>query len=143
MISWCYNSTDGRLTGWRHLWMKHVVGFRPEVHCARCLVGPYDWAFGRAMPVNTEVQPRKVVSGAVLYFCGVSLPTRWANNFHLAARPCPGAVLTVELWNGDSITFHGLERVPFDDAAARRLYPDRPSEFLTCRNFQFGAQAFG
>lgn len=129
------------MAGWRFLWAKRVRGFDPAVHCARCLVGPYVQPFGRRMAAN---QPLVISAqpGAVLYFCGVSLPYRWESNLHLAVEARPGASCEVTAYNGDMLRIEGAAALPFDDSAARARFPGFGPAFLTCRNFQFAAQHF-
>jgi hypothetical protein len=121
--------------------MKHVTGFNPSVHCARCLRGSYESLVGTGMIVNEPI-PLLVQPGAVLYLCGVSMPYRWQNNLHVAVEPFEGGVVSVTSYTGDIITFHGAREIKFDDAEARRRFPERDKTFLTCRNFQFGAYHF-
>jgi hypothetical protein len=37
---------------------------------------------------------------------------------------------------------YGLESISIDEAVARERFPKLSAEYLTCRNFQFGAQMF-
>lgn len=129
------------LTGWKYFWMKTVVGFDSGKHCARCLRGEYVKAVGLDTPVNEDVA-LDYPNGTVLYLCGVSTPYQWRNNLHLPVRVMAGAVAEVEAWNGDRVTITGAEPMPIDGLVARRAFPTRTSAFLTCRNFQFGAQYF-
>jgi hypothetical protein len=121
--------------------MKHVTGFDPAVHCARCLRGSYEKLVGTGMIMNEPI-PLLVRAGAALYLCGVSTPYRWEKNLHVAVEPHEGSVVSVKSYAGDIITFHGAREIQFDDAAARARFPDKGEEFLTCRNFQFGAHHF-
>jgi hypothetical protein len=130
----------GKLYGFRHFWAKHVRGFDGGKHCARCLVGSYEKLISASMPLGVWADIN--LAGDVLYICGVSNPYRWEKNFHLAVKN-GGNRVTETLYNGVAVTVDGAEKVVFDDAAARELYPRRGAEFLTCRNFQFGAHYYG
>lgn len=127
--------------GFRYFWLKRVTGFNPRMHCARCLNGSYFQDVGVTMPVNERVE-LAARRGEVLYLCGVSAPYRWANNLHAAVRVAPGRNVTVRTHTGDTVTLSDCELIPFDDAEARRRFPQLGAEFLTCRNFQFGAHHF-
>jgi hypothetical protein len=142
MLFVTYATNRDQVRGWRYLWAKHAVGFAPSVHCARCLKGDYLNQFGKDMGVNV-LTPIDLPAGELVYFCGVATPYVWANNLHLAVRVKPGASAVISAYNGDVIEVDGAEQVHFDDKEARRLFPERAEEFLTCRNFQFAAQVWG
>jgi hypothetical protein len=138
MVSWTWQTSNDKIQGFRYLWLKTVEGFNPKVHCARCLTGTYSKLFSPRMLVNqtiTEDYPE----GMLLYFCGVSSPYRWNNNLHLAGKVTPGAVAEVEAYNGDKLIVTGLDAIAINSEPAAALYPTLGKEFLTCRNFQFGA----
>lgn len=141
-VLWHWQTPNSYLHGFKYLWLKTVEGFVPSVHCARCFKGSYSKTFGLKMPVNANTWA-DYEEGTLLYFCGVSAPYRWANNFHLAGRvrkDAPAKVVT--LWNGDTITVLGLDVIEIDASIAEKAFPDLGKEYLTCRNFQFGAQMF-
>lgn len=145
VVSWRMTSPTGQVRGFRYLWQKRVFGFNSGVHCAQCLRGSYEQRFGRDMPANEAISV-DYPDGAILYFCGVATPYRWADNLHLAGRAVEGdqpEPIEIELHTGDTLTVTGLRRIAFDDAAAVRLFPNKGRKFLTCRNFQFAAQQFG
>lgn len=50
--------------------------------------------------------------------------------------------VTLPTYTGDTVAISDCELIPFNDAEAIRRFPQLPAEFLTCRNFQFGAQQF-
>lgn len=78
-----------RLTGFRHFWLKRVVGFYPSQHCAGCLKGSYvDDVVGVDMPAGANLQ-FGAAAGELFYLCGVASPYQWANNAHLAFRATP------------------------------------------------------
>jgi len=133
--------TDAQtITGFKYLWLKTVTGFDPNEHCARCLKGAYNKGFNPRMPVNTTVT-FEYPAGTVLYFCGVSSPYKWANNFHFAGVVSDKNVETqhIKLYNGDVLEITGVVNTPIIDAYAKSTYSNKGKEFLTCRNFQFGA----
>ncbi len=126
----------------RHFWAKRVTGFDGSVHCAECLRGP------RLPDVNKQLAQggRAVLNakaGSLIYICGVASPRNWSNNFHLAFRVTDGGQTVSQLYSGAGVTVSNAVAVPIADTTARRLFPDLPEAFLTCRNFQFGAQQFG
>lgn len=84
-----------------------------------------------------------VRAGSLIYVCGVASPRNWSNNFHLAFRVTDGGQTVDRLYTGACVTVSNAVPIHIADAAARRLYPNLPEQFLTCRNFQFGAQEFG
>jgi hypothetical protein len=122
-----------------YFWAKHVSGFDSSKHCARCLRGHYEKSFSKDMPLNAgfDVPFRE----KAFYICGVSKPCRWENNFHLALVPGTGTVVR-KTRNGISVIAEGAEEFKFSGEAAAAKYPRYGGEFLTCRNFQFGAAFF-
>lgn len=126
----------------RHFWGKRVSGFDSSVHCAECLRGP------RLTHVNKQLaQGGRVTlsakAGSLIYICGVASPRNWSNNFHLAFRVADGGQTVSQLYTGARVTVSNAVAVPIADTAARRMFPELPEAYLTCRNFQFGAQEFG
>jgi hypothetical protein len=134
-------SEHARLRGFRYFWMKSVTAFNPSTHCARCLVGDYESKIGAAMHTGIKVD-LDYREGTILYLCGVSVPYRWVNNLHLPMRVKAGVEFFADTYLGERIVVQGAELLTFDDRAARELHPQRGKEFLTCRNFQFGAHHF-
>ena len=128
--------------GWKYFWAKNVRGFDPSVHCARCLIGSYEKKIGTRAPVNTEVDLINHNVGDLLYVCGVAQPYKWANNFHMACR-VTGSMQDVAadlMAGGDAFIVRGAAKVPFDAETAQRQFAGRGKDYLTCRNFQFGAE---
>lgn len=128
--------------GFRHFWAKRVTGFDGAVHCAECLRGP------RQQDINKRLAQggRATLStraGSLIYICGVASPRNWSNNFHLAMRVTDGGQTVSQLYTGATIKVSNAVAIPIADDAARNLFSELPEEFLTCRNFQFGAQQFG
>lgn len=126
----------------RHFWAKRVTGFDATVHCADCLRGP------RLLQVNKQLARGGLATlnakvGSLIYICGVASPRNWSNNFHLACRVTDGGRTVSQFYTGARVTVLNAVAVPIADTTARRLFPELPDQFLTCRNFQFGAQEFG
>jgi len=140
-IEFNLESNAAKLQGFAYFWLKRINGFNPAVHCAKCLNGVYESGFGRSMPTNKPVLVN-AEAGELFYLCGVSTPYRWEHNAHLALIAEEGATVWFETYRGDVITIKNAKAIPFDDKAAKRLFPNRGAAFLTCRNFQFGAQHF-
>lgn len=134
-------SNEAEFKGFRYFWLKRVTGFDPKQHCARCLRGSYFEEVSTKLPVNRAIHI-EADPGEVLYLCGVSAPYRWERNFHLALIVEHGARVGSTAYTGDVIGIEGADYLPFDDAEARRRFPDRGEAFLSCRNFQFGAHHF-
>lgn len=124
---------------WRYLWAKHVTGFDSAHHCAKCLRGHYETRFGLTAPLGARIALTGYKHGDLIYFCGVSKPYVWEHNLHLAVRVQTGGVAGVVAVNGDRIHIDGAVPVRFDDRAALAAFPDKGKDFLTCRNFQAGA----
>lgn len=135
-------SNNNTVTGFRYLWLKNVVGFDPNQHCAKFLVGPYSDSFGLRMPVNTDISI-DCRTGDFLYFCGVASPYKWQNNAHLAGVVKKSATASLVLHTGDILEVKGMRSLAITDTDARSIYPNKSAAFLTCRNFQFGASYFG
>lgn len=129
------------LQGFRYWWLKTVTGFIKSTHCASCLRGSYLPDLGRDFPANAPYEA-DMQEGTVLYLCGVASPYRHERNFHLAMRTKAGGAVERTLYNGQRVVVEGVEVITFTDEAARGLFPERGERFLTCRNFQFGAQYF-
>ncbi|MGH7717147.1 MAG: hypothetical protein ACREML_14275 [Vulcanimicrobiaceae bacterium] len=113
--------------------------FNPAQHCAQCLIGEYVDAFGTKMP-DGQVSQVELAEGEFLYLCGVSQPYRWPLNFHLALRPVEDGFAQGKLYTGDALLVTGAEAVPIAPDGAIAAFPGRGKEYLTCRNFQFGAR---
>lgn len=117
----------------KYLWLKTVEGVDLTQHCARCLIGQYD------KRINASVKDLENIplDNSVYYLCGVSAPYVWANNFHLAFKPCEGKKVVYEN-NGIHVVIKDAERIEFDENDIdRTLIKSRISSFKTCRNWQF------
>ena len=128
--------------GWRYFWAKKVGAINRRVHCARCLVGPYERSVGVTMAVNRDIRLTGYNVGDILYVCAVASPHRWANNLHLAVQVTGDRNDTVRVraYTGDGINLAGATQIAFDDTVAAREYGHLSASYLTCRNFQFGVQ---
>jgi len=145
------------LEGFRHFWLKTVRGFRPDRHCYECLIGDRVQSVTNRLAVGSrlelEIPSTKSAGelfgasdpfGTVLYLCGVAGPFNWSHNFHLpfALTGNPQDRAEGITYNGFRVVVEGARPVAFSADAARSLFPDHGIEFLTCRNFQFGAEHF-
>lgn len=117
----------------KYLWLKTVRGVDLTQHCARCLIGEYD----------KRISPgKKVICGldlkdSVYYLCGVALPYKWENNFHLAFRPSQGKALEYES-NGIKVIIKDAERLPISQNYIDWTCPTASKkQYNTCRNYQF------
>jgi hypothetical protein len=135
-------SQNEALLGWRYFWAKKVGAINPRVHCARCLVGPYERGVSVATAVNRDIRLTGYNVGDILYVCGVAAPHRWANNLHLAVQVTGDSkdTASVTTYIGDRINLLGATQIAFDDTVAASEYGHLSASYLTCRNFQFGVQ---
>lgn len=107
-----------------YLWLKTVKGVNLKEHCAKAIIGEYSTQISnkineiRNIPLQNETY----------YLCGVSLPYVWANNFHLAFKPCKGKTISINR-NGIEIEIKDAEEIHFsiDDIEA-----DEPLRLKDC-----------
>lgn len=142
MLGYRIEAKSGRVSCHGYLWMKKVVGFDDRHHCAKCLKGAYENNFGLKVPVNVDRMLEGYGEGDLVYVCAVSRPYNWHRNRHLAVRVREGASASLELFTGDVIHLTNAEQIRFSGQVAAERYADKGREFVTCRNFQFGAQLF-
>lgn len=139
MIRLCITATPG---SWRHLWLKQVTGFRPDVHCARCLKGRFERA----------VTPRLVADGlphtfdlsdGLWYLCGVAVRGGWSYNLHVAFETAQSnrVVLLEDARHQAQVVLEGARQLEIPSLPSGWRGLTRP--FTTCRNFQFGVARFG
>jgi hypothetical protein len=121
----------------RYLWLKYVRGVNLNVHCAKCLLGDY------SKQVSNDMQPAQEVSldeyGARYYYlCGVALPYKWENNFHLAFVYCEGETISVNR-HGIEIEIENAIEIAIQPISAKdnSLPHAEKKEYYTCRNWQF------
>lgn len=122
------------LSGFRFWWLKSVNDYRYDVHCARCLIGPYKRRISKHMATDHPVDLR----GELVYLCGVSEPIRWQNNFHAVAKLAEGQSFVVETYNGFAARFDNAVQIPI--VALPDGWRGLPKSFTTCRNYQFAVQ---
>ena len=121
----------------RHFWSLHVTGFNDEKHCQDCFIGEQEWKTNNKIPTGTPITiPMK---GNFFYICGEKT---YDDNFHMPLRWKQGSTTTLTTYNGFKFTVENAELVPFTDKFARKKYPEKSEEYLTCRNFQFAAQMY-
>lgn len=138
-------AVDGGLAGeFRHFWCMIVRGFDPTKHCLPCLVGtrvkavsPMMFDNGNAS-VSFNCRPSDFV-----YICGVSHSWEHKKNFHLVGSPAVDQSATSKTFRGVGVEIRGASRIEINAEPAKTLYPDLDRSYLTCRNFQFGAQMYG
>ena len=120
---------------WKYFWGKYVTGVDLSVHCARCLLGEYESAFGAGTKRlhNLQLKPKS----KVFYMCGVSSPFVWEKNFHLAVMESKGGVVEVER-NGVRVKIVDAKELPIVfNADECTDYRKRFPRYATCRNWQF------
>ena len=118
----------------RYLWLKSVTGADLNVHCARCLMGQYD---ERISNTTVELRDMELTPAPFCYLCGVSMPYKWSNNFHLAFREKPGATLEVDRL-GIRVVLENAEEIRFGWQDIPLLAPHSDNKaYSTCRNWQF------
>lgn len=123
---------DEVMSGFRFWWLKSVVDYDLDVHCARCLRGKYERRVSKHMRLNHPVELR----GDLVYLCGVS--PKWPTNFHAAIAHEVGSVVEMRTYLGHTVRFENGRRIeiePLPDG-----WDGRPKAFTTCRNFQFAVQ---
>ena len=120
------------------MWLKEVTGFDPSFHCAKCLKGRYLVEYGLHLK-NANLIKLSAEEESVYYACGVASPYKWANNMHLAMKAKLGSICQINLYNGDTLTFSGFQKIDFNENVASSLFPEKNANYLTCRNFQFGS----
>lgn len=123
-------------------WAKWVTGFQPSVHCASCLLGEYEERVHKGLRPGIRLNLGERAKGDVLYLCGVTKPYVHKLNFHLVVEPCETKGARTLMHCGYRVEILGGRWIAFNGDAAERLFPDKARSFLTCRNFQFGAQYY-
>lgn len=127
--------------GFKYLWLKYVTGTNLDQHCARCLNGQYSKKVSPDMDKRTimlDEFPHKAI-----YLCGVAIPYKWDNNFHLAMIHAPGEIITFSS-NGIEVIAKNARRIMFEDFNAKELSSNSnrtKREYHTCRNWIFANYA--
>lgn len=118
----------------RWLWLMYVTGFDERYHCQACLRGKKTRRFKydrTTIDVPSHISfPLDEFPTPFVYLCGVT--ATYEDNLHIAMRPNP----TCHIYYQDArvaVSISHAERVPILPVDA-----DKPVEFLSCRNFQFG-----
>ena len=127
------------LAGFVFFWLRYVLAFRPQYHCAGCFIGPYHPSLSATMPIPARV--RLNPAHPVAYLCGVADTAVWAGNLHLPLTFAPGEQVTAETFNGVRITAHNARELPIPWIADG--WNGFPLSYTTCRNWQFGIARFG
>lgn len=117
----------------KYLWLKSVIDVNLDYHCAKCLIGAYN------SNINANITQLKnlEIENEVHYLCGVSIPYRWSNNFHLAFQYCEGHTLEYSN-NGIHIIIENAVELPI---SYEYINPSNinamKKNYYTCRNWQF------
>lgn len=117
----------------RYFWLKKVEGVNLSQHCAKSLIGEYSTEVNASEShfENIELQD------GIYYLCGVSMPYKWANNFHLAFQYAEGKTLQYES-NGVKVKIENAESLPISPEYIDRTNPNACKKaYCTCRNWQF------
>jgi hypothetical protein len=108
------DDTPRPLAGFVFFWLKYVRAFRPQYHCANCLVGSYHRSITATMPIPAHVLLDHTQPYA--YLCGVADTYAWASNFHLALVYAPGERVDATTFNGVRVIAH---KAPTRDSCHR------------------------
>ena len=117
----------------KYLWLKKVEDIDLSVHCAKCLVGQYINTINTRQKTYADIE----LQDGIYYLCGVALPYKWSNNFHLAFKYSKGSQITFDS-NGISVVIQDAIQLPIDEK-----YIDTNDKhahlktYRTCRNWQF------
>jgi hypothetical protein len=118
-----------------YLWLKYVVGYNLDVHCAKCLIGKYSKAISSSIKVVEALQLTEHYAKAY-YLCGVSKPYKYNKNFHLAFKFKEGSNIEVNS-NGIKIYIKNAEQITITKLDNYNHLNGNDSKFNTCRNWQF------
>lgn len=134
MMKLTIDGPNHHLEGFMFWWLKDVRDYRLDVHCARCLVGPYDRRINKRMATHHPIELRS----DLIYLCGVASTRKWVNNFHVAARLAPGKRIVMPTYNQHTVIIDHAEAIPI--VPLEDGYKGLPKSFTTCRNYQFAVQ---
>jgi hypothetical protein len=134
VITVSIEGSQSNLSGFQYWWLKSVRDYRLDVHCARCLVGPYDRRINKAMPLNQPVE----LHGDLVCLCGGAAGQRWVHHFHAAAKLEVGTQFSVPTYNGLTVHFHNAQMIPIEPLP--ESWNGLNKAFTTCRNYQFAVQ---
>ena len=120
----------------KYLWLKKIIGVDLSVHCAKSLLGEYNPAINNRIKIAHDIE----LDGTIYYLCGVAIPYKWENNFHLAWRKCIGKSFEYSS-NGIYVVLEDAQRIEFsEDDVDWNLPQAKKKEFHTCRNWQFACK---
>jgi hypothetical protein len=122
------------LSGFKYWWLKSVTGYRLDVHCQQCLVGPIDRRFSAQMALNEAI----ILRGDLVYLCGGSSDWDYSKNFHVAAKLAVGEEFEVETYNGFHVHLYNAKRIDIEPLPDR--WQGMSKQFTRCRNYQFAVQ---
>lgn len=130
-------------SSFKFLWLKYVTGTNLSNHCARCLTGEYSRFIttDRTRIANIILDEHEA---KYYYLCGVAIPMKWGNNFHLAFKYSPHQWFEVSV-NGIYIKIINAERIEIlPDTMYESGHPKLSDRyFSTCRNWQFAHMIAG
>ena len=130
-----------RVLGYRLLWVKAVVGFDANNHCARCLRGPILKSARELAAANVRKEFVMPKNARAIYICGVS-SKGYHFNLHAPCVPDEAAGPTIiPMTNGQRLIIENAALLPINPLPLG--FAGRGPEFTTCRNWQFGVQTFG
>ena len=137
-----FSSNQDRIHGFRFFWLKKVTGFNHEKKCCQCLLGKLHP--NQISQTTKTIAPVFIDASAadIFYLCGVAIDFDYNKNFHLAWQVSLGSETESTTYNGIHIKITDAKIIKFDGNAALQMYPEKPTSYLKCRNFQFGAQIF-
>jgi hypothetical protein len=121
----------------QHLWGRYVIGFRPWVHCIRCLWTKHAKAI---RPTMSDGEYELDDSFGLFYLCAVGWKQKHDSNVHLAIRPRPGSVACAGSVYGVTFTITDAQAIliKYLPKGWRGLLDEQSQ----CKNFQFGYQMF-
>lgn len=134
---------DPKQQRYKFFWTKYVRSVNLEVHCQKCLIGPWSKRISTSeICKHTKAVTLQEVrldedSAQMLYLCGVTDPYTWERNFHLALRVREGSSVSKQ-WYGLQIELEGCEELPISSEHMDPKFPQmRDYLYRTCRNVQF------
>lgn len=125
-------------------WLKYIRDVDLSVHCARSLIGMYDKKISIYNRKDKDTHWENVILDKqevdFWYFCGVSKPYKWEDNFHLVIRCVEGEKLEINE-KGVTAIIENAVRVPIEPVPENLDIPhvDDP-DYYTCRNWMFAVR---
>lgn len=126
-----------RTAAFKYLWLKYVTGVSLSIHCAGCLKGSYTQKLNRDLEAAEKLVFDEFDAN-ILYFCGVSRPYKWENNFHLALQFSEGESISVDR-HGLKFEVKNAIEIEITTSAMKEVNHPKIIEkpYSTCRNWQF------